>query len=95
MMGMRADIAGAADRTGPRRIGPPRGLLVIGGQRLRQPVLDIFDMDLPDDAEGAVAHHGPRLAHHRIGGEGVGDAEHQAAAPTRLDQVDAHRRDWS
>ena len=52
---------------GTGRVRAPVRLLVAGALRaLGQPVLRIFDLNEPDVAERAAAHHRPRLPHQRV-----------------------------
>ena len=71
-MRVGTDVAGREGRAGLGRVQPPSVGEVDG------PVLEIFDVDLPDAAERAVCHHLPGLAHHGVTRERVGDAEYEA-----------------
>ena len=81
MMGMGADVAEhqrCAAQLGHE--APVGGRLAVGLGRPGEIALDVLHMQLADRPELAALHHGAGVAHHRIAGVIVGQAEYQAAA---------------
>ena len=63
----------------------------VSSSRVVEPVLRVLDLHHPELAERARLDPLARLAHHREARVVVGQAEHQARAPDRLDQVERVR----
>src|SRR5262249_35684691 len=73
---VRPDVPHRAARTGELRIDAPARLLLSGRFELvAEPALEVLDVDLADLAELARLHEVRRLAHHRVAGVVVRDAE--------------------
>ena len=91
--GVGADVQQHQRAAQARRVHAPAG----GGRGIGQIALHILQMDLPDGAQLAALHHVARLAHHRVAGVAVGDAELQAGGlhlvrqPLRGRQVGGQR----
>jgi 3-oxoacyl-[acyl-carrier protein] reductase len=57
VMGVHTDIGGCEGGTGALRVDAPLAALVVGSDRRDRPVLDEFDMDVPNPPQLACAHH--------------------------------------
>ncbi len=98
LKGVRPDIAETATEPGPRRIGPPFGLLVaVRVDRPAEPALRIFGLHQPDLAEIAARNAHARLFDQRIAAIGEGQPVELAAARDRrgdrlrFGQIQRHR----